>query len=191
MQLLTVINDALGTMGEAPLNAEDDPHPFRSAVVSILNTADRGMQARGWWFNREKLTLTPGALDGGLYLPGDAVNVRTEDPTIVQRYRRMYDTANGTYVFTKNVEIELIRLIPYKQTPELYADYIRAEAVLRFQKRYDGDSTKTRELARERDIARMEANAEETRQVGANLLDSNVRLSYIKSRVRMVRGQRF
>lgn len=191
MQILDVINDCLGTMGETPLNAEDDAHPYRPAAVSILDRVNREFQARGWWFNRETLTLAPSAVDSAIYLPGDTINVRTADRTIVQRYRRLYDTANGTYVFTSSKEVTLIRLVPFKETPELFAAYAAAEAVLRFQKRYDGDSQKTRELDREQLNARIAANAEETRHVQANLLDSNERLAYIKSRVQAVRGRRF
>ena len=191
MQLLTVINDALGTMGESPLNAVDDPHPYRAAVVSILNTVDRGLQARGWWFNREDLTIQPSALDSGIYLPGDAISVRHEDSRYVQRYRRLYNTEDGTYVFDQEQDVTIIRLVPFEHTPELYAAYAAAEAVLRFQKRYDGDGAKASSLSTERNEARMAAVAEETRQVGANLIDSNPRLAYIKSRVRQVRGRVF
>jgi hypothetical protein len=191
MQLLTVINNCLGTMGEAPLNAVDDSHPFRAAAVSILNTVDREFQARGWWFNREVLTIAPSGLDQGIYLPGDAISVRTSDANLVQRYRRLYNKSTGSYVFDADVEVTIIRLVPFEHTPELYAAYAAAEAVQRFQKRYDGDSTKTRQLADELREARIQAQAEETRQAKANLIDANVRLSYIKSRVRDVRGVRY
>jgi hypothetical protein len=191
MLILTVINSMLGTMGEAPLNAIDDPHPYRGACVSILNTADRELQARGWWFNREALTLQPGALDSSIYLPGDTINVRSPNRNYVQRYRRLYDLEGGSYVFTENVDVTLIRLVPFEHCPELYAGYAAAEATLRFQKRYDGDSTKTRALLEEVKEARIAANSEETTQAQANLIDSNPRLAYIKSRVQQVRGRRF
>lgn len=191
MLTLTVVNNMLGTMGEAPLNAIDDAHPYRGACVSILSTVNREFQARGWWFNREQLTLEPSALDGSLYLPGDAISVRTEDRNYVQRYRRLYNLDGGTYVFTASEDVEIVRLVPFEETPELYAAYCAAEATQRFQKRYDGDSAKTRELGRELADARIAAVSEETRQVQANLIESNVRLSYIKSRIRQVRGRRF
>lgn len=191
MLILTCINSMLGTMGEAPLNAIDDAHPYRGACVSILNTVDREYQARGWWFNREQLTLSPSGLDSGIYLPGDAISVRTSNRNYVQRYRRLYNLDGGSYVFTQDEDVQIVRLVPFEEAPELYAAYCAAEAVLRFQKRYDGDSQKTRELGREQAEARIAAMAEETRQVQANLIDSNVRLSYIKSRVQMVRGRRF
>jgi hypothetical protein len=191
MLLLTVINDCLGTMGEAPLNAVDDAHPFRGACVSILNTVDREFQAKGWWFNRESLTIEPSPVDGFIYLPGDAISVRTEDRNLVQRYRRLYNLDGGTYVMTAKQDLTIIRLVPFAETPELYATYAAAETVLRFQKRYDGDSDKTRSLTQERNEARIAANSEETRNAKANLIDSNPRLAYIKSTVRSVRGQRF
>jgi hypothetical protein len=194
MQRLTVLNDALGTMGEAPLNAIDDPHPYRGAALSILDTVNRTFQARGWWFNREVLTIAPGGLDGYIYLPGDAISVRHENPDYVQRYNRLYNTKSdgaNPYIFTEEQEVTILRLIPFEQTPELYAAYAAAEAVQRFQKRYDGDSQKTRELGRELTEARIAAMAEETRQVGANLIESNARLVYLKSITRQVRGRRF
>jgi hypothetical protein len=191
MQILDVINECLGSMGEAPLNAEDDFHTYRPAAVSILERVNREFQARGWWFNRETLTIQPSALDGSIYLPGDAINVRTENRDYVQRYRRLYDKANGTYVFDKAQTVELIRLVPFKETPELFAAYVSAETVLRFQKRYDGDSDKTRSLNKEQQEARIACNAEETRQAKVNVLESNDRLMYIKSQVWAVRGRRF
>lgn len=191
MLTLTVINSCLGTMGEAPLNAIDDPHPYRAACVSILNTVNREFQARGWWFNRERLTLQPDALDSCIYLPGDTIGVRTENRNYVQRYRRLYNLDGGTYVFDTEQDVELLRLVPFEETPELYAAYAAAETIQRFQKRYDGDSQKSRELRDELKEARIAANAEETRQVKANLIESNVRLTYIKQSTRALRGRRF
>jgi hypothetical protein len=191
MLRLTVVNDMLGTMGEAPLNAIDDPHPYRAAALSILDRVNREFQARGWWFNREALTLSPGALDSSIYLPGDTINVRTTDRNIVQRYRRLYNLDGGTYEFDADQDVTLIRLVPFEQVPELYAGFCAAESVMRFQKRYDGDSEKTRRLNEELTAARIAAQGEETRQTQANLIESNPRLMYIKSLVRDVRGRRF
>jgi len=187
MQLLTYINDCLGTMGEAPLNAEDDPHPYRAACVSILDSVNRECQALGWWFNREFLTLHPDALDSGIYVPGDTINVRLDEPGVVQRYRRLYQTKGGTYVFTKPLDVTLIRLVPFKECPELYATYVAAEGVVRFQSRYDGDTAKSRELKDTRDKAKGYLSSEETRQVKANMLDSNARLQFIKRHARNIR----
>lgn len=191
MLILTVVNDMLGTMGEAPLNSIDDPHTYRAAGISILARVNREFQARGWWFNREALTIQPGALDSNIYLPGDTINVRTENRNYVQRYRRLYNLDGGTYVFDKEQDVTLLRLVPFEETPELYAAYAAAESVMRFQKRYDGDSEKSRTLGKELMDAKVAANSEETRQTRTNLIESNPRLTYIKSLVRNVRGRMF
>lgn len=191
MLILTTVNDCLGTMGELPLTSLLDPHPLSAAAVSILDTVNREFQAKGWWFNREQTTLTPSVPDGFLNLPADAISVRTLDRKHVQRYRKLYNTDGGTYVFTAPQDIELVRLVPFEESPELFGAYVAAETVLRFQKRYDGDSTKTRQLADERLAARIGCNSEETRQVHANLIEGNQRLSYIKSSTRSVRGRMF
>lgn len=183
MKQLDVLNNCLGTMGEAPLNAIDDAHTYRGAILSILNTVNREYQARGWWFNRELLTIQVGGLDSAGYLPGDTINVRmTEGETrkLVQRGRRLYDVQAGSYVIDSQVKVILVRLVPFEDTPELFAAYVAAETVLRFQKRYDGDSTKTRQLNDEQVAARVAATAEEIRQVGANLITENPRLQQIK-----------
>lgn len=190
MLILDVVNDCLGTLGEAPLDDMTDAHPYKSACVSILGTVNRTLQGRGWWFNREVATLTPSVPDGFLLLPASTINVRASS-TVVQRHNKLYDRANNTSVFTAPLEVELVYLLDFEEAPELFASYAAAETVWRFQKRYDGDSTKTRQLGEERDTAKAEANAEETRQVAANLIEGNARLSYIKSRVRDIRGRRF
>lgn len=191
MLTLTVINNCLGSMGEVPLNAIDDAHPYRAAAVSILNSVNREFQARGWWFNRESIRLQPSALDSSIYVPGDTINVRTSNRNYVQRYRRLYNLEGGTYVFTEAQDVTLIRLVAFEETPELYAAYAAAETVWRFQKRYDGDSEKARSLMVELKDARIAAQAEETRMAQANLIEANPRLAYIKSKVRSLRGRQF
>lgn len=188
MQTLTVVNDCIGTMGEEPLALITDPHPFKSAALSILGTVDRGMQAKGWWFNTEVLKIALD-VDGFINLPADTISIRTTNPDYVQRYTKLYDRANGTHVFTADQTITLLRLVPFEQTPELYGAYAAAETVLRFQKRYDGDTAKERSLQGERNAARIEANAENIRQEKVNLIEANPRLTYIKNTVRDLRGR--
>lgn len=191
MQILTVVNDMLGTLGETPLNTLTDAHTYRGACLSTLDKVNKSIQADGWWFNRENLTITVNPLDFKLYLPGDTMNVRCiNDPSIVQRGNLLYDTFNGTNLFDADYSIDvlLIRLIPFEQLPEIAAARIADEAILRFQRAYDGDASRTRELADAATKSRLSLNAEETRQLRANLIDSNEKLQYIKSFTRNARA---
>lgn len=198
MQSLDVVNEMLGTMGEAPLNSLSDAHAFRGACLSTLNNLNNQIQAKGWWFNRELLALAPSALDSSIYLPGDAINVRVPRLTTgrstrnyVKRGRRLYNLDTGTYEFTDTVDVEVIRLVPFQELPETAAQYIAAKAVLQFQSKYDGDTAKTRELRERiesRDGAYAAINAEETRSRQVNLIESNSRLQRLKRVTRAARA---
>lgn len=191
MQILTVVNDMLGTLGETPLNTLTDAHTYRGACLSTLDKVNKATQAKGFWYNRENLALTVNPLDFKIYLPGDTINVRSgAEPALVQRGNLLYDTYNGTNLFdaAKTVDVVLLRLIPFEQLPELAAWSIAADAILYFQRAYDGDAQRTRELALVADAARLPLHAEETRQLRANLIDSNEKLQYIKSFTRNARA---
>lgn len=200
MQKLNVVNDMLGTMGEAPLNSLTDSHEFRGSCLRVLDQVSRRVQARGWYFNREKKTLSPQPSNGHIVLSNDILEVRA-DPYwtdsnltgVVKRGSRLYNTDGGTYVFDKDVDCILIRLVQFEDLPEVAAQHIAATAVASFQRSYDGDSTKTRQLTMESidqstdQGTLLELRAEEIRQAKANMLRNNVPLQNIK---RLVRGPR-
>lgn len=190
MNTLDVINECLGTMGESPLSTLEDPHAYRGAALATLANLNRQIQAKGWWFNRETLTLSPSSLDSTIYLPGDFVSVRVPRTVegaatrqIVQRGRRLYDTSNGTYEFSSAVYVEVVRLVTFEDLPEVAAQHIAALTVLQFQSKYDGDTAKRRELM-ERiggpHGTHAAINTEETRDQQVNLIESNGRLQRLK-----------
>ena len=188
MQTLTVVNTMLGTLGEAPLNALSDPHTFRGACLDMLDQHDAACQAKGWWFNREKLTITPNVGDSKLYLPGDVTNIIVPNRLdLVQRGQVLYDTVNGTNIFSESVDALIIRRIPFDELPELVSTYIGYKAIMQFQTQYDADHNKTKSLSALYTDARLEFNAEATRQSRYNVLDSNARLQHLKSRIRQAR----
>lgn len=199
MLRLSVVNEMLGTMGESPLNSLDDPHTFLGAALNMLDKNDATIQARGWWFNTEDITLPPSALDSAIYLPGDTISVNVyptlggaSTSNIVQRGRRLYNTNGGTYVFASPVRVSLKRRVDFEDMPETAAQYIASLALLQFQSLYDGDTAKSRELS-----SRVNGPAgtfqaiqrEHTRESQANLLRSNPRLQRLKSITRGVRAQ--
>ena len=203
MKTLDVVNEMLGTMGETPLNTLDDPHAFRGACLSTLARVNREVQAKGWWFNSELLTLSPSALDSSIYLPGDCLGVRVprkatgaSTRNYVKRGRRLYDTGSngdaGTYVFTADVTVDIFRLIPFEDDlDEVAANYIASQAVLQFQSKYDGDTAKGREL--EKRISGPTGTfaafqRAETQNQQVNMIESNVALQRLK---RITRGARY
>lgn len=185
MQTLDVINEMLGTQGFRPLASLTEPHAFRGAAQSTLTRVNRAIQAKGWWFNREPLTLQPSAVDSAIYLPGDTINVRHKLAKYVQRGGRLYNTELGDYIFDASVDVILIRLIPFEDLPELAAAHISATAVLEYQMKYDGDTAKGRQLQDRIDNGNgkgtlADLQSEEIRSSRVNLINSNARLQQLK-----------
>lgn len=190
MQKLTVINRMLATMGQAPLNSLTEAHAFRDAGVSVLDFKNQEIQAEGWWFNLEQLKLSPSPTDSNIYLPGDSLEVRTLSRTVVERDGRLYNLDGDTYTFTEDQWVVLVREVPFEQLPHLAAAYIAAEAVLDFQKNYDGDGTRTQRLERDVAVARAKVNAAMTRNRRPNFINSNIRLQQLKLVTRRARWNR-
>ncbi len=196
---LDVVNECLASMGEAPLNTLTEPHAFKSSALQRLSDANRRLQATGWWFNIEALTIKPDPLYGKLQVPGDCLRwqsgVRSTDtlirgkakPWVVQRGTYLYDTRNQTFVFTEEVTGEIVREVPFDELPQQMSDYVRAEVVMRFQSGFDADTQRRQELAQALQTARLEVKSENTRQLSVNLIDNNVRLQRIKSVTRRLR----
>lgn len=188
MQTLAVVNRMLATLGEAPLNALTDPHTFRGACLERISTRSTNVQAQGWWFNRELLTIAPNVGDNKLYLPGDVTNVIVPGRLdLVQRGRYLYDTVRGTNQFTETVQAQVVRELPFEDLPEVVAEYVAAYATLYFQTDFDGDSNKMQKLQIIFNDARTSFSAEATRQTRYNMLEFNTRLMQLKSRIHRYR----
>ncbi len=182
MEKLTVVNRMLATLGQSPVNSLQSNNRWLGSCLSTLDQYDRDIQARGWWYNSERLTLSPSAEDGQIYLPGDTINVLpTERDVCAQRGNRLYNLHDDAYTFTKDTEVLLIRLVPFESVPELVAAYIAAEAVYWFQDNYDGDTQRSQRLNQRRLEARAEAKTEDTTQRRINRLDSNTSVQLLRS----------
>ena len=186
MQVLTVLNSMLGTMGERPVNDIETPHPMKGAALKFLDQSSRRIQAKGWWYNLETITLNP-QINGRISLAGDAISVRTPTRSVAQRGRYLYDLTNGTFIFTSNIDVELIRLVGFEDLPESAAQHIATDAVLKFQTRYDGDILKTKQLATEVFEALAEVNADHIRNRRSNFIQSNDKLQRLKQTTNQAR----
>tara|TARA_B100000989_G_scaffold132376_3_gene98292 strand:+ start:23722 stop:24315 length:594 start_codon:yes stop_codon:yes gene_type:complete len=155
---LEAVNSMLGHIGESPVNSISDTNalPISAATaISVLDEVSRSVQAEGWHFNTElKVTLSP-AGDGTITLSDDILEVDTTDISIdiAQRGLSLFDRSNNTSVFSKDLEVNLTRLLDFTSLPEAARRYITLRASRVFQGRIVG----SREL--EALIARDEYNA--------------------------------
>lgn len=175
MSKLDVVNACLATMGEAPLNSLDDDHPYKAAALSALAKANRREQKRGWWFNSEYLTLVPDAGSQYVYIPLDAISVKTVNPRgdyWAQRGKRLYNRRTNNYIFTAPVLVDLVRELAYEDLPDHAANAVEARAVMTFQKAFDADNQRMQILINEYREALAELKAEDVQNERPNMLAS-------------------
>ncbi len=172
LTILDVVNTLLGTLGEAPLNSLDDVHPMLAAAKRVIEQVDYQEQSRGWWFNKEIVSLPTDASSGFVYTPADAIRVSPLAPCAhyVQRGRRLYDPQNATYTIAGPVNAFLIRKIPFEDLPPSAQSYITAACSVRFQTEFDGDQLKGAALRADNTDSYAIPFAEHQRNERANLL---------------------
>lgn len=172
LETLDVINTCLETLGEVPLNAADTDHPYAGAITRLLRTCNYRVQATGWWFNKERITLSPNDVTGEIYVPHDVLALDTENvqKNYVLRGRRLYDIASESYVFTGDVRLAIVRLIAFEDLPFVAQDYVQAAVVARFVESYDADQSRVQQVRMDYAMAEEACNAEHIRNTNANIL---------------------
>ncbi|KAF1043429.1 MAG: hypothetical protein GAK35_02213 [Herbaspirillum frisingense] len=173
---LEVVNACLDTMGESPLNAIDEDHPYVAAALNKLASCNTLEQAPGYWFNSELSTLKPDPNTGYIYIPADAINVDAGDNRIIARGRRLYDRYNGTYdmrtLVSGSVQVFLVREVPFEDLPMLAQHVISARTQLDFQESFDGDSQKYNKLGGAYQRAYVTLKAENIRNQRTNMFNT-------------------
>lgn len=172
---LTVVNDALALLGELPMNTLDTGHPLVPRALAELANANTRVQATRWWFNTENLTLSPQAGSGEILVPNDTLACDPLDPcaAVALRGNKLYNLNTQSVVWSSPVAVRLHREIPFEDAPITARSYIAALALRTFQRNYDGDSSKTRDLKQDEQTAYIAMNAEHIRNTQANMLRGN------------------
>ncbi len=171
MTELDVLNQMLGTLGEAPLQDADDEHPLLPSAKRRLDDTSELEQATGWWFNREQVTLQPDPDTGFIYVPTDALSVNEFTiGSLVQRGRRLYNTVETTYAIGVPVACNIVRKVEFDDLPPNMQKLVAAASVRKFNLDYDGDEHKIAEAKLQEMQARVALGSEEIRNIKANLL---------------------
>lgn len=178
MTELDVINDALATLGEVPLNEVDEDHPFVAGIRRTFRAENQKVQAISWWFNLEKITLFPDAVSKFIYVPMDAIRCdpikKQPDMMTVQRGRRLYDTDRNTYEFDRSVECLLVREVPFEDLPPSAQVVISLATARKFQQSYDADGLKANQIEMDYRESMARLKAEHTRNTKSNFLSNPI-----------------
>lgn len=183
MTYLDTINAILGTCGYVPLASLEEEHPFKDAAVSLFDTTLSTELSRGWYFNRKYDTLHPNA-QGEIYVSHDVLDFSPLTPGFYKAGNRICKIGDFLTPVSSSIYGRLVYAIPFEDCPALFQNFVTALTKHSFQTVYDGDSTKTRQLAALLEVAWASFHTSEIRGTGANILDSNVRLQGVRNAFR-------
>lgn len=131
---LEAVNSILSAIGQLPVNSLDSIEEYTEAAdaLTMLNHFSKGVQMRGFWFNREvDFPLTPNN-QGEIQLPNNILSVDISDPFVVQRGKRLYDSGKHSYSFERPVKANLILELPFEELPPVAQAYILIKAIRKF-----------------------------------------------------------
>lgn len=156
---LEAVNSMLGHIGESPVNSISNASALpisASTAVSVLDEVSREVQSDGWYFNTEhNVTLSPN-VDGNIVLDSAVVEADVIDSTldIAQRGSKLYDRKNNTSVFTRDVKVNLTRLLDWDDLPEPARRYITLRSSRILQGRLIGSRELEALIARDEYMAK-------------------------------------
>lgn len=129
MDLLTCVNNILPYLGEAPVTTIDKKHPTVSIILGAIEQAKKSLLIQGWWFNTRRIKLYPSS-EGDMPSPTNALFLDGVDSSkrIEMRGRRIYDLTEGTYKFSKPIEVNLIEDLDFEELPYSAALWIQYRA---------------------------------------------------------------
>ena len=139
---LSAVNSILGAIGQAPittlktstggnsLTSQVSENPEIAFIFNLLRDANVDTQTEGWHFNTEKHVKFSPDSNGNIVLGSDILSMdahdnytkRTKD--LVRRQGKLYDKMNHTYIFTSDIDLDVVRLYEFEDLPPVAKRYI-------------------------------------------------------------------
>jgi hypothetical protein len=138
MTELEAVNMCLAAIGESPVNTLlNTGLADVSSAQAKLTEFSRTIQSNGWAFNTELNYPLLRGPDGTITAPINALSVSTDagvtDAVIAQRGLKIYDKKAHTYIFTKDLTVNLILFLDWDELPQAARQYIAVCAARSFQ----------------------------------------------------------
>ena len=156
---LDAVNSILLGIGEAPVNTLGSGLQEAEIAEVTLNNINREVQSLGWHFNTEiRYTLAKNS-EGIINLPANCLKLdvtsvlRDYDTDVVERSRKLYDRVKNSFVFTTDIETDLVVFLDFEEIPEVARRYITLRAARKFQENILGSETLSKLQADEEVLA--------------------------------------
>ena len=139
---LSAVNSILGAIGQAPittlntstggnsLTSQVSENPEIAFIFNLLRDANIDTQTEGWHFNTEYHVKFSPDSNGNIIIGSDILSMdahdnytrRTKD--LVRRQGKLYDKLNHTYIFTGDIDLDIVRLYEFEDLPPVAKRYI-------------------------------------------------------------------
>lgn len=149
---LEAVNIILRTVGQMPVNTLDDPSNFEADTArTTLHNVSREVQSQGLKCNTDKKFTLLRDGNGFVTIPPNTLKIDATDPDldVTVRGNRLYDTENHTFVFAKDVEVDIVQFLSWDELPQIAREYIIKRASRTFQRDILGDNNLDDRLTRE------------------------------------------
>jgi len=140
MSELDAVNKILAVAGDSPVQTLEDDYIQAILARQILTRTSRKVQSLGWWFNEdESVTLIP-SITGIITLGTNVIScvANNDAGTVIQRGDRLYDRQDRTYVFTQNVNADLVLALEWSELPQAAREYISDVACTQYNNDFFG-----------------------------------------------------
>ncbi|UOW66394.1 tail tubular protein A [Aeromonas phage vB_AspA_Tola] len=189
---LDAINYIIGSIGLAPVEAEDAYNLDVAMASQLIDSAGRDIQdnrGRGYWFNREKnWKMTPDPVTGVVSIPNNALSVYRFDEyqrqqKIATRGRQLYDTNEHGFDMRQLVSSDgylhllIITQLDFEDLPQTAKWAITTMAAVKFATRVEMDMNRVNVLNQESVDAKWSLESEETSQAKVNAFGVNRQLA--------------
>lgn len=140
---LDAVNTVLRAKGLEAATSVDLNDGDVAEAVGFLDTADREVQSKGWFFNKDVSLMMALGVNGEIVLPEGTLQVSNAyyypDPRrVVERGQRLYDLTNQTFTFTTPMPVDITIRLNYTDLPEAARRYIATLAAHRAQGLLEG-----------------------------------------------------
>lgn len=135
---LGAVNDMLRSIGQGAVNTLSEFSGTDAAnAAAYLEQTSREVQERGWYFNTDReFPFVPGA-NGEVALGATLLKFSPsrDNPGIVERQRKLYDTENHTFDMRPKTTIkgDVVWLFSFEELPQAARTYIHRKAGRMFQ----------------------------------------------------------
>jgi len=143
---LAAVNEVLTSLGQTPVTNVNQSNPDVAVITQTLNVTSREVQGEGWNFNTEyDYELSFDAGTGEIGIPANVLRLDLTDDTqyrgirSVIRQSKLYNATDHTYVWTENVNVDIVWWIELSDCPRPIYDYIVARTCSMASNKLIGD----------------------------------------------------